>query len=162
AARMVRDRAPYDAWTRQAQLIAVPGTAIDYDWIAQVLGEDSGRMNIVRLNYDRWRIEILRQALGRLGVAAPLEAMGQGFKDMSPALEAFEELALAGRIRHGGHPLLRWCFSNAVVARDAAGNRKLDKAKAYGRIDVAVAAIMAIGAMKASSAAVVETAALIA
>ena len=119
-------------------------------------------MNIVRLNYDRWRIEILRQALARLGVAMPLEPMGQGFKDMAPAVEAFEELALAGRIRHGGHPLLRWCFSNAVVARDAAGNRKLDKAKAYGRIDVAVAAVMAVGAMKASPAPPVEVAALIA
>ena len=126
------------------------------------LGEDAARMNIVRLNYDRWRIEILRQALARLGVAMPLEPMGQGFKDMSPAVEAFEELALAGRIRHGGHPLLRWCFSNAVVARDAAGNRKLDKAKAYGRIDVAVAAVMAVGAMKTSAAPPVEVAALIA
>ena len=162
AERVIRDRAPYDAWARHGQLIAVPGTAIDYDWIAYALGEDAARMNIVRLNYDRWRIEILRQALARLGVAVPLEPMGQGFKDMSPAVEAFEELALAGRIRHGGHPLLRWCFSNAVVARDAAGNRKLDKAKAYGRIDVAVAAVMAVGAMKTSAAPPVEVAALIA
>ena len=159
---MTRDRAPYDAWARNGQLIPVPGTAIDYDWIAYALGDDAARMNIVRLNYDRWRIEILRQALARLGVAMPLEPMGQGFKDMALAVEAFEELALAGRIRHGGHPLLRWCFSNAVVARDAAGNRKLDKAKAYGRIDVAVAAVMAVGAMKTSAAPPVEVAALIA
>jgi len=88
--------------------------------------------------------------------------MGQGFKDMSPAVEAFEALALAGQIRHGGAPLLRWCFSNAVVARDAANNRKLDKVKAYGRIDAAVAAIMAVGAMKANAKPPVETAALIA
>ena len=162
AARVTRDRAPYDAWARHGQLTAVPGTAIDYDWIAYALGEDAARMNIVRLNYDRWRIEILRQALARIGVAMPLEPMGQGFKDMSPTVEAFEELALAGRIRHGGHPLLRWCFSNSVVSRDAAGNRKLDKAKAYGRIDVAVAAVMAVGAMKASLAPPVEVAALIA
>ena len=97
-----------------------------------------------------------------LGVAMPLEPMGQGFKDMAPAVEAFEELALAGHIRHGGHPLLRWCFANAVVARDAAGNRKLDNAKAYGRIDAAVAAVMAVGAMKTSAAPPVEVAALIA
>ena len=50
------------------------------------------------------------------------------------------------------HPLLRWCFSNAVVVRDAADNCKLDKSKAYGRIDVAVAAIMAVGALKATTA----------
>jgi phage terminase large subunit-like protein len=163
AAHAQRDRVPYDAWHRQGQITAVPGTAIDYDWVAQALGEAAARMNIARINYDRWRIDILRQALERLEVdiAYALEPMGQGFKDMAPAVEAFEELAVAGRIRHGGHPLLRWCFSNAVVARDAADNRKLDKAKSYGRIDLAVAAIMAVGAMKASAAAPVEAAALV-
>ena len=88
--------------------------------------------------------------------------MGQGYQDMSPAVKAFQLLAVNGRIRHGSHPLLRWCFANAVVTRDAADNRKLDKAKAYGRIDVAVAAVMAIGAMKASAALPVDAAALIA
>ena len=34
AERAIRDRAPYDAWVRHGQLTAVPGTAIDYDWIA--------------------------------------------------------------------------------------------------------------------------------
>ena len=66
--------------------------------------------------------------------------------------KAFQVLAVNGRIRHGNHPLLRWCFSNAAVVRDAADNRKLDKSKAYGRIDVAVAAIMAVGALKATTA----------
>ena len=161
--RAQRDRAPYDVWARNGHLITVPGTTIDYDWVAQALADDTGGgMNVIRLNYDRWRIDILRQALARMGAAVPLNECGQGYKDMSPCVEAFEELALAGRIRHGGHPLLRWCFSNAVVVRDAGGNRKLDKAKAYGRIDVAVAAIMAVGAMKATGQAAVDTAALIA
>jgi phage terminase large subunit-like protein len=57
---------------------------------------------------------------------------------------------------------MRWCFANAVIAKDPAGNRKLDKSKAYGRIDVAVAAVMAVGAMKVSSApAIVDIEALI-
>jgi phage terminase large subunit-like protein len=57
---------------------------------------------------------------------------------------------------------MKWCFSNAVIAKDAAGNRKLDKSKAYGRIDVAVAAVMAVGAMKASATPDLDIAALIA
>jgi phage terminase large subunit-like protein len=159
----LRDRVPYDAWHRLGHVTAVPGPAIDYDWVAQALGEDVARMNVVRINYDRWRIDILRQALQRLDVSMSwaLEPMGQGFKDMAPAIEAFENLSVAGRIRHGGHPLLRWCFSNAVVIRDAANNRKLDKAKSYGRIDVAVAAIMAVGAMKASAVEPVDVATLV-
>jgi phage terminase large subunit-like protein len=35
------------------------------------------------------------------------------------------------------------CMANAVVTSDPAGNRKLDKAKATGRIDGAVALAMA-------------------
>jgi phage terminase large subunit-like protein len=34
---------------------------------------------------------------------------------------------------------------NAVVVRDPAGNRKLDKKKSTGRIDGAVALVMAVG-----------------
>ena len=37
----------------------MPGTAIDYDWIAYALGEDAARMNIVQLESrycaKRWR-----------------------------------------------------------------------------------------------------------
>lgn len=160
--RTHRDRAPYDAWVREGHLLETPGSAIDYDFIAYELAGLASRMNIVRVNYDRWRIEVLRQALARIGAAVPLQEFGQGFKDMSPAIEAFEELALAGRIVHGGHPVMRWCFANAVIVKDPAANRKLDKVRAYGRIDVAVAGVMCVGAMKASATPAIELAALIA
>jgi len=150
--RKLNDRAPYDAWVRAGQLIAVPGKAIDYDWVAMALAKVGEQMNLRQVNYDRWAIKQLKQAMDRLGINAPLEPMGQGFMDMSPAVKAFQLLAVNGRVRHGNHPLLRWCFSNAVVVRDAADNCKLDKSKAYGRIDVAVAAVMAIGALKATTA----------
>ena len=55
------------------------------------------------------------------------------------------ELA-SGRVRHGMNPLLTWCASNAIATRDPAGNRKLDKSKATGRIDGMVALAMALGA----------------
>ena len=38
------------------------------------------------------------------------------------------------------------CAANAVATRDPAGNRKLDKSKATGRIDGMVALAMALGA----------------
>jgi phage terminase large subunit-like protein len=161
-ARTHTDRAPYDAWERAGHLLTSPGATVDYDFVAHQAVELTAGMNLARVNYDRWRIAILQQAFGRIGATLPLVECGQGYKDMSPCVEAFEEWALAGRIRHGGHPVMRWCFSNAVIAKDPAGNRKLDKSKAYGRIDVAVAAVMAVGAMKASSAPAVDIAAMIA
>jgi phage terminase large subunit-like protein len=151
AQRMTYDRAPYDAWVREGRLIAVPGKAIDFDYVADELGDACARMNIVRINFDAWRSKFFDQACQRVGVAPPIEPFGQGFKSMSPAVEAFERLALEGKIRHGGDPLLRWCMSNMVISRDAAGNRKPDKANGYGRIDVAVAAIMAVAAIECTN-----------
>ena len=119
-------------------------------------------MNLARINYDRWSIKTLKQALARYGVAVPLEAMGQGYQSMAPAINELEKLVAAQRLRQGGNPVMRWCFGNAIAVKDPAGNRKLDKSKPYGRIDVAVATVMAIGAMKCSDEPVAEVAALIA
>lgn len=146
--RMTYDRAPYDAWIRQGDLIGIPGKVIDYDFVTQMLATEAHGMNIARIFYDPWRIKDLERSLAHAGVSMPLEACGQGMKSMSPAIESFEVIAKPGRWRHGNHPLMRWCFANTMVERDAAGNRKPDKSKPYGRIDVAVAALMAIAAMK--------------
>lgn len=39
--------------------------------------------------------------------------------------------------------MLTWCAANAVFNEDPAGNRKIDKKKATGRVDGIVAALMA-------------------
>lgn len=148
AERALRDRAPYKVWADQELLIPVPGSALDYDFLAADIGDLSGKMAIGRIAYDRWNIDVMRQSLGRMGVYVDLMPFGQGFKDMSPAIAIFEELAILGRLRHGGHPVLRWCVSNAIVEQDAAANRKLNKAKSFGRIDAAQAAVMAVAALK--------------
>jgi phage terminase large subunit-like protein len=62
---------------------------------------------------------------------------------MSPAIDAFETAILNRTVAHNGHPVLTWCAANAVTDSDPAGNRKLNKAKATGRIDLVVAAVMA-------------------
>jgi phage terminase large subunit-like protein len=146
--RALVDRAPYRVWADRNFLIPVPGTAIDYDFVAQDVGDQAGKMPLQRMAYDRWRIDVFKLSMQRLGIQVELMPFGQGFKDMAPAVDTFEELALQGKLRHGQHPVLRWAVSNSVVDRDPAGNRKLTKMKSFGRIDPAVAAIMAVAAMK--------------
>ena len=160
-ARGLRDRAPYQTWAQQDFLLPVPGKVLDYDFLAADVGKLSGQMEFGRIAYDRWRIDIFRQSLARLGVTVDLMAYGQGFKDMSPAIEIFEQLAIEGKLRHGGHPVLRWCVSNAIIERDAADNRKLNKAKSFGRIDVAQAAVMAVAAMKLQTEPSLDNAAIV-
>ena len=145
--RAARDRAPYDAWVATGQLIAVPGGVVDYGWVAEYLAryvEEHG-FNLQVVAFDRWRIEMFRQAATahHLGDNATWEPVGQGYRDMSPRVEAFEGLLLSNRMRHGAHPLLNLAASNAIVVADPARNRKLEKAKSTQRIDPLVAAVMA-------------------
>jgi len=76
----------------------------------------------------------------------PLVPFAQTVKDMSPAIDTTEAELMSGRLRHGGNAPLTSCAANAIIHRDIAGNRKLDKSKQTGRIDGMVALVMAIGA----------------
>ena len=147
ADRSKRDRAPYDVWVRQGYLHTTPGATVDYEYVAQDIAAILGCLDVRAIAYDRWRISLLQKELDEQGISLPLVEFGQGFKDMSPAIDALEAELLNGRIAHGGHPVLTMCASNAVVAKDAAGNRKLDKHKATGRIDGMAALAMAFGVL---------------
>lgn len=147
--RAERDKAPYKVWRDMGHLIAVPGVSIDYAYIAQWLIDLSKKCRIASIRFDRWRVDELKRELNRLGyagdvVAALMVEHGQGFRDMAPAIDRVEQLALQGKLRHGMHPVLTWNVANAVITSDPAGNRKLDKSKRTGRIDGAVALLMAV------------------
>lgn len=143
--RSQRDRAPYDVWADQGHVETMPGATVDYAHVAQRLCELCEQYPVAGIAFDRWRIDVLKAELARLDRELPLEPFGQGFKDMSPALDTVEALILNRKLRHAGHPALRWCAANAIAVKDPAGNRKLDKSKASGRIDGLVAMVMAFG-----------------
>lgn len=143
--RARRDRAPYDLWARQGLLHTTPGATVDYEHVAQDMAALLSELDVQAVAYDRWRIELLRKELDKIGADLPLVEWGQGFKGMAPALDALEAELLNGRIAHGGHPVLMMCAANAVVTKDPTGARKLDKAKATGRIDGLQALAMAMG-----------------
>lgn len=143
--RAKRDRQPYDVWVKQGYMATTPGATVDYEYVANDLVSIFSQLNVRGIAYDRWRIDILRKELTNLGAELPLFEFGQGFKDMSPAIDALESELLNGRIAHGNHPVLTMCAANAMITKDQAGNRKLDKHKATGRIDGIVAMAMALG-----------------
>lgn len=145
ADRARRDRAPYDVWARQGLLRTTPGASVDYEHVAADIAEILSDLDVQAIAFDRWRIDLLKKEFDRLGVDLPLVEWGQGFKDMAPALDALEAELLNGRIAHGGHAVLTMCAANAVVTKDPTGARKLDKAKATGRIDGLQALAMSMG-----------------
>jgi phage terminase large subunit-like protein len=142
AERTRRDRVPYDLWVRQGLVQATPGNVIDYGAIRQTLRDVGAEFRIRELGFDRWGATQLAQELGDDGL--PVVAMGQGFATLSPPTKELLNLVLAGRLRHGGHPVLRWNADNLVVRTDPAGNLKPDKQKSTEKIDGMLGLVMAL------------------
>lgn len=143
--RAKRDRAPYDVWEKQGLIRAIPGASVDYETLAREIAEILEGMNVQAVAFDRWRFDLLKKEFADISVELPLIEFGQGFKDMAPAIDTLETMLLNEKIAHAGHPVLTMCMANSKIEQDAAGNRKLNKQKATGRIDGAVALTMAAG-----------------
>jgi len=139
------DRVPFVRWRDEGFLLTCPGRTIDPKGVALKIAELHGEYKIEAVAFDRWRIQDLKRELDAIGCDVSLVPHGQGFRDMSPSLDVLERAVFEAKLRHGGHPVLTWCASNAKAQSDPAGNRKLDKMKSTGRIDGLVALTMALG-----------------
>lgn len=146
--RSMQDRAPYEQWAKEGKLIALPGKNISYSMVAEYMKEQCDGMNLASVQFDRWRIDLFKTACEQAGFAVDPRTVwapvGQGFKDMSPRIEQFEEALLDELIAHGSHPVMNMAAANAVVVNDPAMNKKVEKAKSSARIDPIVAGIMAV------------------
>lgn len=143
AKRENRDRVPYQTWARQGLLELTPGNVVDYDVIRTRIKQLGEQFRINEIAVDRWNATQLCTQLQQDHFELVL--FGQGFADMTAPTKQLEKLVLSRKLRHGGHPLLRWMASNVSVETDAAGNLKPSKKKSTERIDGIVATIMALG-----------------
>ena len=140
--RVAKDHVPYDIWYQQNLLEATEGNVIHYGYIEQFIDELGKMYNIKEIAFDRWGAVQMSQNLENLGFT--IIPFGQGFKDMSPPTKELMNLVLSGKLKHNGHPVLRWMMDNVCVRSDPAGNIKMDKAKSTEKIDGAVALVMAL------------------
>ena len=162
ADRVQRDRVDYIAWKKAGHIETTPGRAISKRHVLQRVAQICSAFEVQNIAADRWRLADFVQIAADEGITLPpMIEFGQGFKDMSPALDQFETAILNRTVRHNGHPVLTWCAANAVTDSDPAGNRKLNKVKATGRIDLVVAAVMAYASAAALAAPQPEPALLI-
>lgn len=140
--RVARDHVPYDLWAKQGFLETTDGNVVHYGAIEAFIEQLGERFDIREIAFDRWGAVHMSQNLEDAGFT--VVPFGQGFKDMSPPSKELMKLALEGRIRHGGHPVLAWMVDNIHVRTDPAGNIKPDKQKSTEKIDGVVATIMAL------------------
>ncbi len=141
--RARKDRVPYDAWVREGFVHATPGNVIDYGHIEATIERLGKEYDIREVAYDRWGATQISQQLQ--GAGFTVVPFGQGFRDMSEPTKELARLVLAGRLQHGGNPVLRWMADNLVVDQDPAGNLKPNKQKSREKIDGIAALIMALG-----------------
>src|SRR6056300_535927 len=141
------EKTPYDLWADEGFLHTIDGPVIQPAVVAQTVAELAETYDLQLLAYDRWRINDFQRELDNIGAQIPMKAFGQGFRDMSPAVDKLGRLVAERKLHHGGNPILNMCAAGAVVQSDPAGNRKLHKSKSYSKIDGLVALAMALGCM---------------
>lgn len=147
--QLVADRAKagkspdYAGWVRDGWLSTTPGDVIDYDFIRKELQTLGGILSIQEIGFDPWNAQQLANNL--TADAFTMVEMRQGVGTLSEPSKEFEKLIVSQKIRHGGHPVLRWMVSNVAIRRDPNDNIAPDKRSAAGKIDGVVAGIMAIG-----------------
>lgn len=140
--RADRDGVPYPLWAEQGFITPTPGNVVDYRYVEATTRDLCDRFNVREIAFDP---HLAQQTMNNLlEDGLPVVAMRQGWITMAPAIKELERTIIAGRLHHGGHPVLRWNFDNIAVQTDQAGNKSFHKGKSRDRIDGAVAAAMAV------------------
>lgn len=142
-----RDRVPYSVWVREGLIRTTTGDTADYATIRRDINQivKDHKLSVREIAADRLfqGDQLCHELADQDGFN--VIAHGQGFLSMAAPTKRFEELVLAGAIRHGGNAVLRWHASNVSVELDAAGNLKPSRKRSIEKIDGIVAAIMAVG-----------------
>jgi len=144
--RELADRVPYSTWIAEGALEATEGDVIDYRLVKKKIAWCTEMFSVQEFAYDpshanQLAIEV-DDELGLKCVPVP-----QRYTHMSEPTKKLMELALQHRIRHGGHPVLKWNSRCLRVKGDDLDNIrpvKPDRNKEGKRIDGMVALIIAL------------------
>jgi phage terminase large subunit-like protein len=132
----------YSGWVREKRIITTPGNITDYEYIENDLKLLATQHQIEEIPYDPFQATYL--ATRMLAEGLPMVEMGQTTRNLSEPMKQFEALVLSGKLHHNGCPVLTWMVSNVVAHEDVKENIYPRKDRPENKIDLAVAAIMAL------------------
>lgn len=141
-AKADRDGVPYPLWADEGFITATPGNVIDYRAVEQCIRDLAEQYAVREIAFDKAYAQPVMAPLLEDGF--PVVTMQLGWVTQSPALNELERAIVGRKLRHGGHPVLRWNFSNVAIQTDPAGNRTMHKGRSRDRIDGAFATWMAV------------------
>lgn len=140
--RYETDKVPYPEWVQEGYLLTTPGNVIDYDFIEHEIITLRDRYDIQEIGYDPWNA--MQTAVNLEDEGLTMVETRQGYKTMSPAMKEIEQLTMGKKLKHSGHPVLRWNVGNVQVKMDENENIRPVKGKGTERIDGLVALINAM------------------
>jgi phage terminase large subunit-like protein len=140
--RSRRDRVDYRQWRDQGYLIATDGNMVDHAAVRLKILELARLYRIEELGFDRWNASMLVNQLLADGInCVPVSQVASAMN--APARE-LERTVANGKLRHGDHPVLRWCAGNVCAEQNAAGEIRPAKHRSTERIDLISATLMAL------------------
>lgn len=165
--RARRDKVHYDVWVAAGHMVAPPGRAVDYAFVASRLAELTVMLPLYRVCFDPYRIAYLEPEIDKTGAEIELIAHPQGGYKTQPKLDKYgnpvpslwmprsiellEKAVGEGRLCVQKNPCLTWNSASAVlVATDDKGNLIFSKRRSRGRIDGIVTTAMAVGLLESS------------
>jgi phage terminase large subunit-like protein len=138
-----RDHVPYENWIAQGWISVCPGEVISYEYIRLAILDLQSAYDLRGVGCDPWNATQWAVKLKEED-GINIQFVQQGFKSLSGPTKELERLVISNKFRHGNNPVLKWMVGNAVVIQDAAGNKKLDKAKSREKIDGLAALVNAL------------------
>jgi phage terminase large subunit-like protein len=133
----------YQQWAREGHLALMPGAVQDYDLITTQILSDAERWKVESIGMDRL-FQGLAIANALNGAGMKVFPVAQTFAGLGPLWREFERLLLAGKVHHGGHPILRWAIQQLELTTDSAGNRKPTRENPNVKIDPVMATLFAL------------------
>ena len=142
--REKEDRTTYRDWRAKKYLYTTPGNAISVPDIRDFIINTHSLLNIHGTAYDPalFSGEMMVAINDQLGEKC--YKYSQGIMSMSPPTKRLEGLIMEGKLRHAGHPVLRWNCRNSVLKIDNNENMKIVKDNPKQRVDGMVALVMAV------------------
>lgn len=151
--RVRQDGVRYDIWKNDGLLRTVEGAIVGAEAVVNFIGGTPAKAGLIqrfpRLKSAEFGYDPAFATDVALGLRdrhhLTVVEVPQIYKHMSEVCQVFEALVKAGRVRHGGHKLLRWNVENVNVKTDDAGRiRPVKPKKATKRIDGVVATLIAL------------------
>lgn len=141
--RAERDGVPYVQWAKDGFITPTPGNVVDFRVVENKVRDLCAHFDVREIAFDPYLARNMLNNLLEDGF--PAVEMRQGYVTMAPAIKELERAIVGRRFKHGGHPVLRWNFSNIAVEIDKAENKTFHKGRSKDRIDGAQATAMAVG-----------------